>query len=119
MKKNILKSTIVVLALLLVGIFKASAWAEEPGKKLDVLFVHDTHSHLNEFATVEDGESQILGGFSKIKTLINEQKEKNPDRKTIFSRFLLSNDKIKIRIDYGMRTEITLDIHPIKLDIGR
>ena len=79
MKKNILKSTIVVFALLLLGIFKASAWAEEPGKKLDVLFVHDTHSHLNEFATVEDGESQILGGFSKIKTLINEQKEKNPD----------------------------------------
>ena len=48
-------------------------------KRLDVMFLHDTHSHLNEFSTVEDGESKIMGGFSKIKTLINEQKEENPD----------------------------------------
>lgn len=53
--------------------------AEEAAKTLDVMFVHDTHSHLNEFATVEDGESQILGGFAKLKTLINEQKEENPE----------------------------------------
>ena len=46
---------------------------------MDVMFLHDTHSHLNEFATVEDGKSQVLGGFAKIKTLINEQKEKNPE----------------------------------------
>ncbi len=49
------------------------------GKKVDVMFLHDTHSHLNEFATVEEGKSQTLGGFAKIKTLINEQKEENPE----------------------------------------
>ena len=49
------------------------------GKSVDVMFLHDTHSHLNEFNTVEDGQSQTLGGFAKIKTLINEQKEENPD----------------------------------------
>ena len=43
------------------------------------MFLHDTHSHLNEFATVEDRKTQTLGGFAKIKTLINEQKEKNPE----------------------------------------
>lgn len=51
----------------------------EVEKSVDVMFLHDTHSHLNEFLTVEDGESQILGGFAKIKTLINEQKENNAD----------------------------------------
>ena len=51
----------------------------EENKELEVMFVHDTHSHLNEFATVEDGKSQVMGGFAKIKTLINEQKDKNPD----------------------------------------
>lgn len=52
--------------------------AEEP-KTLDVMFVHDTHSHLNTFTTVmEDGTTEI-GGFSRIKTLIDEQKAKNPD----------------------------------------
>ena len=49
------------------------------GKSVDVMFLHDTHSHLNEFNTVEDGQSQTLGGFAKIKTLINERKEENPD----------------------------------------
>ena len=56
-----------------------SIWANEVPKSVDVMFLHDTHSHLNEFATVEDGESMILGGFAKIKTLINGQKEINPD----------------------------------------
>lgn len=46
---------------------------------VDVMFLHDTHSHLNTFATVEDGESKMMGGFARIKTLINEQKEENPD----------------------------------------
>ena len=48
-------------------------------KQLDVMFFHDTHSHLNEFSTVENGKSQMMGGFAKIKTLINEQKEEHPD----------------------------------------
>lgn len=47
--------------------------------KVDVMFLHDTHSHLNEFNTVEEGQTQNLGGFARIKTLINEQKEENPD----------------------------------------
>lgn len=53
--------------------------AAESKTTVDVMFLHDTHSHLNEFATVENGQSQVLGGFAKIKTLIHEQKEENPD----------------------------------------
>lgn len=45
----------------------------------DILFLHDTHSHLNSFLTVQDGQSAEVGGFASIKTLINEAKEKNPD----------------------------------------
>lgn len=48
-------------------------------KTVDMMFIHDMHSHLNEFATVEDGKTQVLGGLSRIKTLINKQKEINPD----------------------------------------
>ncbi|MBP3462736.1 MAG: bifunctional metallophosphatase/5'-nucleotidase [Tyzzerella sp.] len=59
--------------------FAVTTIASSEEKKIDVMFLHDTHSHLNEFATVEDGKTQVLGGFAKIKTLINEQKEKNPD----------------------------------------
>ena len=77
MKKRLCFSGILLAILLVVGgIF---AYAGKDSKKVDVMFLHDTHSHLNSFATVEDGKSQVLGGFSRIKTLINEQKKENPD----------------------------------------
>ena len=68
----------IVLALLL-AIPCIHSMATEEAKTLDIMFLHDTHSHLNEFATVEDGKTQVLGGFAKIKTLMNEQLEENPD----------------------------------------
>ena len=52
---------------------------EAAGKTLDVVFTHDTHSHLNSFSTVIDGESTEVGGFARIKTVIDEQKAENPD----------------------------------------
>ena len=79
MGKKFRKLGLLLAAVLLFSMFGLTAAAEENAKTLDVLFVHDTHSHLNEFATVEDGESQIMGGFAKIKTLINEKKAENPD----------------------------------------
>ena len=79
MKKKVLIGSAVLAALLFTGISGKCVSAETEGKSVDVMFLHDTHSHLNEFATVEDGKSQVLGGFAKIKTLINEQKEKNPE----------------------------------------
>ena len=78
MKKIFRKSFIAAVAVLMI-IFGLSASAQENVKSLDVLFVHDTHSHLTEFSTVEDGKSQVMGGFAKIKTLINEKKAENPD----------------------------------------
>ena len=66
-------------ALFLGGIFCLHATAADNSKQLDIMFLHDTHSHLNEFTTVENGQSMTLGGFAKIKTLIQEQKKHNPD----------------------------------------
>ena len=79
MRKNLWKS-MMALAILVACLVCGTVFAApENVKSLDVLFVHDTHSHLNEFATVEDGESQIMGGFSKLKTLINEKMAQNPE----------------------------------------
>ena len=77
MKKRILLSSLMVFLLAAIGVFCVTASPES--KTVDVMFLHDTHSHLNEFATVEDGKSQTLGGFAKLKTLINEQKAENPE----------------------------------------
>ncbi len=77
MKKRIILSSLLVFLLATTGIFCFAA--NTSTEKVDVMFLHDTHSHLNEFATVEDGKTQTLGGFAKIKTLINQQKAENPD----------------------------------------
>lgn len=52
---------------------------DSTGRQMDILFVHDTHSHLDSFLTVENGQDVVLGGFARIKTLVNQAKEKNPD----------------------------------------
>lgn len=78
MKKKILLSCLLA-GCLTVASFSGICAAATENKSVDVMFLHDTHSHVNEFSTVEDGKSQTLGGFAKIKTLINEQKEKNPE----------------------------------------
>lgn len=79
MKRSFRKTARLLILLLGIGIFSLSAAAEERVKEVDVMFLHDTHSHLNEFVTVENGEPKTVGGFAKIKTLIDEQKEKNPE----------------------------------------
>ena len=43
------------------------------------LFTHDTHSHLNSFDTIVDGKKQEVGGFARLKTMIDTQKKNNPD----------------------------------------
>ena len=77
MKKRTILSAVIIFLLATIGVLGATASSDT--KKVDVMFLHDTHSHLNPFATVEDGETQTLGGFAKIKTLINQQKAENPD----------------------------------------
>ena len=61
MKRKISVSIVLLLVLLVTGVYFVNAGTGE--KKVDVMFLHDTHSHLNEFATVEDGKSQILVGL--------------------------------------------------------
>ena len=67
---------IVIFAGMMPGI---QAEAAKGNKQLDVLFTHDTHSHLNSYSTIVDGKQEQIGGFARIKTLIDEQKKENPD----------------------------------------
>ena len=49
------------------------------GHAVDIVFTHDTHSHLNTFTTVVDGLETELGGFARMNTLIEAQRAQNPD----------------------------------------
>ena len=50
-----------------------------PGTAVDIVFTHDTHSHLNTFTTMVDGLETELGGFARMNTLIEAQRAQTPD----------------------------------------
>lgn len=79
MKRMYICMLVLLCGICFFGTCSKKVLAKEKTKSVDVMFLHDTHSHLNEFSTVEEGKSQIMGGFSKIKTLIRQQQEKNPE----------------------------------------
>ena len=80
MKKYRLLTWLLVAVLLLpmFGQMAVNVAAEE-AKQIDIMFLHDLHSHLESFATVENGETRMLGGIPQIKTLIEAQRAKNPN----------------------------------------
>ena len=78
LRKKIL-SMILIIAILVLPVLDIPVEASVETKQLDVLFTHDTHSHLDSFSTIVNGEKKEVGGFAKIKTLINEKKKENPD----------------------------------------
>ncbi len=86
MKRKITKHIKYIVSLLIAAVFilaaisiGTTAEASGGGRQIDILFLHDTHSHLNSFLTVENGQDVTLGGFANIMTLINQAKENNPD----------------------------------------
>ena len=79
--KKLFAMTVAVLLLfsVLLGIPAAYGQAPETSKTLDILFSHDTHSHLNTFTTVVEDEEAEIGGFARANTLIKAQRAKDPD----------------------------------------
>lgn len=72
-------SVLVVTALICSGIFLKSSHAAAEPKRVDVLFTHDTHSHLESFSTLIDGKDMEVGGFARLSTLIQQGKAKHPE----------------------------------------
>lgn len=72
-------SVMLAVAVLLLPVMDVPVKAADSTKQIDVLFTHDTHSHLDSFSTIVNGEQKEVGGFAKIKTLINEKKKEDPD----------------------------------------
>lgn len=77
-KKAAAAAAVLCLTAAAAGnVYKTEAAQTE--KTVDIVFTHDIHSHLNTFSTAEDGEEKQVGGFARINTLIQAQKEKNPN----------------------------------------
>lgn len=80
MKKRVRIFALVLAVMLFLPMFPQNkVSAETKSKSIDVMFLHDLHSHMENFASVENGETVYLGGIARIKTLIDEKKAENPD----------------------------------------
>ena len=78
MRGRLLASLLAAVCLLTQTAETRLVSAKE-NKKVDIMFTHDLHSHLNSFTTVTEEGTTEVGGFARMKTLIDGQKEKNPD----------------------------------------
>lgn len=76
----------MLLIMLLCVLCVSSVLAEETKEKQEksetvkLLFTHDMHSHLDTFKVKKKGEkTKDVGGFAKMKTMIEEKRTENPD----------------------------------------
>ena len=76
MKTLIRRLRAMMLAVVLVCSMGMAVFASAPTTPVTILFTHDLHSHLLPSANEEGGE---YGGYARLMTVIQEQKEKYPD----------------------------------------
>lgn len=70
----------IIFAILLclnVTAIPISAKENKENKKLEIIFTHDLHSHLESFPFELDGIQQQVGGFARISTIIQQKKQES------------------------------------------
>lgn len=76
MVKKTLKIAIVSICGLLLSL--SSVQASSP-KKVEVIFTHDLHSHLDSYRVASPKGTEDVGGVSRLATVIKTQRQKHPD----------------------------------------
>ena len=78
LRKSIL-SVVLTIAMLMPLAQAVTVKAADDTKQIDVLFTHDNAFPPGQLFHDRSGEQKEVGGFAKIKTLINEKKKEDPD----------------------------------------
>ncbi len=76
---KIYKRLVGVMACIFCMFLFLTSNVNAAGESVDVIFTHDTHSHLKSFMTSQGGEAAKVGGFPQIGYIIDQQKQKNPN----------------------------------------
>ncbi len=71
--------TLILLAAAVAFLLPTFAHAQGKEQEVRILFLHDVHSHLNTFTTIEDGETLQRGGMSRIMSVAKKVYEESPD----------------------------------------
>lgn len=70
---------LLTFLLLFLNFPVAEVKADVSKEKVDIVFMHDTHSHLQSFPTNVDGENVERGGYARIKSFVDEKRKENPN----------------------------------------
>ena len=77
--KSAMLMIIMVCTLCVNSVVAEAESATDSGDRVTILFTHDIHSRLDEYkASQADGETEMIGGFARIKTEIDRVKEEDP-----------------------------------------
>ena len=79
MKKLTKLICMLLVVLFMIPVFSQEAFAESSGKSMTILFTHDMHDHMLPFDIDENGKVLQLGGYARIKTVIDQERKKDPN----------------------------------------
>jgi len=79
MRKNFRILLIVLILVMGFMIVPQKSYLEEVDQSITILFTHDMHDHLYPFEIEEDGEIKILGGYARLYSAINKERERDPN----------------------------------------
>ena len=70
----------IIASILLLQVFFAPAsYAKEDTDSITIMFTHDMHSNLLPFLSEEEGVISEIGGYARLISLINNERQKNPE----------------------------------------
>lgn len=67
---------LAVLLALALSLTVSSGLASQPQEEITILYTHDMHS---AFLPKQDDNGSMVGGFARLKTLIDQQRKEHPD----------------------------------------
>lgn len=82
MKKHFFSLYRIIASLIVmtfvIGYMSVAVKAEQR-KQVDILFTHDLHSYLESYEIEEKGNIISVGGFARLKTVVDQKLKENPD----------------------------------------
>ena len=79
MKKHIRTLSILLLFLMIFALVPPVSYVDGEGQSMTILFTHDMHDNFYPFAVEEDGQIKKLGGYARLISAIQREREKDPN----------------------------------------
>lgn len=70
---------IFLTLIIILTNYMTATYSAASDKSITVLFTHDTHDHFFPFNVYEDGEINSIGGFARLYSAIEKEREKDPN----------------------------------------